>query len=249
MGLKKNSPGCNCCGVPSTCLQEDSRTFTGIEISNAGSWTMGFGSASITSANANASFLWASALTRPANPYCWETIPANYRLGTTQPSGDCCRVSWETKSSTSFTSTGLVYTTTSGSTTEHVIEARTSATMSFTLIINSTSVELTFFHFTEIVTRLVNTYISGASGNVLYSVGANGFPPSTRTSVSYSAGYSVPNAGGLVGTPSTMSITPTVTRQSWYATKFISGVFDSTVTTDDTLTGTFGTRNITFNLI
>lgn len=91
---KKNSPGCNCCGGPSTCLQEDSREFTGIDISGVPQHVYTVGSAVFTFPDFNGSYLWSAADTRTPTPYCWETFPDDYRLGTVQPGGDCCSISW-----------------------------------------------------------------------------------------------------------------------------------------------------------
>lgn len=71
MGLKKNSPGCNCCDY-GTCLQQDARKWRGVVIDNATvlSATLNGHTSTI---DPNADYLWAASDI--------PTLPATYRLG------------------------------------------------------------------------------------------------------------------------------------------------------------------------
>jgi hypothetical protein len=96
MGLKKNNPGCNCCGV---CLQEDSTEFAGVEVSGVPTWSIAVNGVSTSSIDPNAVYLWSSAYSHQGVGYGYGsscvTLPSSWRLGDGITDPNCCVVRWK----------------------------------------------------------------------------------------------------------------------------------------------------------
>jgi len=94
MGLKKNSPGCNCCDA-GFCLNNDSTKYTGVEISGAQQLTATLAGTSFTGIDPNGVYLWSAR----NSDSC--TIPSSWRLGNGTVSSGCCQMSWRVQTSQS----------------------------------------------------------------------------------------------------------------------------------------------------
>jgi hypothetical protein len=150
MGLKKNNPGCNCCDT-STCINEDSTTFTGISIANCPTWTYDINGETLSSLDPNGTYLWSAVFNGPSGtPFCHTglTPPTNYRLGTTYGPSQCCLAYWTSGNTTTDVDTGITFPYThSGTNYTATIYARSVAKyeLGLSFSVSKTSVGYNFF--------------------------------------------------------------------------------------------------------